>query len=584
MKRFFITFAAVVAGQIFLICAGLLGMFFFVMLLAGAGGGRPDIPRHAYLVQEIPTQLLEYDPPRRFPIGRPPVTHTMLMENLERAARDPRIEAIVLKLDISDMGWGKIEELRQRIHEVRASGKRVYAYAPFALNQTLYLASACDSIIVPPEGIIWFTGLMAERMYIKDMLDKIGVGVQVARIREYKAAPEMYERTDMSPAARENATRLLGDIYQDYCAAIAVDRDVDLAEVDAWMETGQFDPASAKEAGLIDDALVWEELVERISRGSGRSLEEVDGVDYARTIDLHARRHPKVAVVHGQGTITTGRSGWTVPFGTSMGEETMVEALDQAGGDDGIAAIVLRLDTPGGLGLASERIGRAVERAAKRKPLVVSTADMNASGGYMVSYRASAIVAPGNAIVGSIGIFAVRPDFGGLSEKLGIDWDRVTVGPHATLSSATLPMSDAEFGRFAMVQRSTYDRWIAGIARHRGMRIAQVDSLARGQVYTGRQALEAGLIDALGGMDVALGIVREDLGLSEEAPLTLVHYPVPRSIWEELRSYDAPTVGARIAEAFHLGHPLAASVQTSLETWEAILRGEDELLLCPWRF
>ena len=584
MKRFLVTFAAVVAAQIFLTGVGLFGAVVFTAALMGRAARTAQVPDHAYLVQEIPTELLEYDPPQRLPIGRPLTTHTMILENLERARLDERIAGVILKIDLPDLGWGKMEEIRERIHELRDAGKPVYAYAPIAFNRTLYLASACDSIFVPPEGIIWFTGLIAERMYVKDLLEKVGIGVQVSRIKEYKSVPEMYERTDMSPEVRANATRVLSDVFEDLCATVARDRNVGRAQVDAWLETGQFDPPSAAQAGLIDGALVWEELVQRLTGPSG-AFASIEGRDYAGETDLpFGHRGTRVAVVHGQGTITTGKSGWNPLFGLSMGEETMVEALDAAAEDAGVQGIVLRLDTPGGLGLASERIGRAVERAAARKPLVVSTADLNASGGYMVSYRCSTIVAPGNAIVGSIGSFAIRPNLAGLMDKLGIDWDRVTVGPHATLFSATVPMTEGEFSRFQQVHRSSYERWIAGVARHRGMSVAQVDSLARGQIYTGRQALAAGLIDALGGLDVALDLLREQMGVAGDEPLTVVHYPLPRSIWEELRSFDMPAVAAQVAAALHLDNPLARPLEDSIALWGTLSRGEDELLLCEWRF
>jgi protease-4 len=584
MKRFLVTFAAVVAAQIFLTGVGLFGMVIFTAALMGRAARTAQVPDHAYLVQEIPTELLEYDPPQRLPIGRPLTTHTMILENLARARFDDRIEGVILKIELPDLGWGKMEEIRQRIHELREAGKPVYAYAPFAFNRTLYLASACDSIFVPPEGLVWFTGLMAERMYVKDMLEKVGVGVQISRIKEYKSVPEMYERTDMSPEVRANTTRVLSDLFEDIRSAVAQDRGVAFEQVDAWLEVGQFDPASAAEAGLIDGVLVWEELERRLS-GPSATFASIEGCDYAGEPSLPlGRRGSKVAVVHGQGTIATGRSGWNFLFGLSMGEETMAEALDAAAEDAGIQGIVLRLDTPGGLGLASERIGQAVERAAAKKPLVVSTADINASGGYMVSYRCSTIVAPGNAIVGSIGSFAVRPNLGGLMNKLGIDWDRVTVGPHATLFSGMVPMTEEEFRRFEQVHRRSYDRWIAGVAHHRGMSVAQVDSLARGQIYTGRQALAAGLIDALGGLDIALDLLREQMGVAGDEPLTVVHYPVPRTIWEELRSFDMPAVAARVAAALHLGSPLARQVEDSIALWETLWRGEDGLLLCEWRF
>ncbi|MFH1143430.1 MAG: S49 family peptidase [Candidatus Eisenbacteria bacterium] len=584
MKRFMTTVAAVIAAQLLLGGMGVLGLFIFTSALIGQAARPPVVPSRATLVQEIPSSPLEFDLPQRLPFGHRPTTHTMILENLEKARRDEHIAQVVLKLDPCVLGWGKLEEIRERIAQLRDAGKQVHAYTWFVNNRALYLASACDSIHVAPEGFVLFTGLMGERMYVKDLLTSIGVDVQLSRIKEYKSAPEMYVRTEMSPEVRANATRVLDDLYSNLRLTIARDRGVDPARVDEWMEIGQFDPLDAQAAGMIDGVLVWEALVRRL-QGSASEFAAVDGEDYAKVARAQfGQRGPKVAVVHGQGTIATGESGNVFPFGLSMGEETMVAAIDAAADDDAVKGILLRLDTPGGMGLASERIGQAVERAAAAKPLVVSTVDMNASGGYMVSYRAGTIVAPGGAIVGSIGSFSMRPNFAGLMDKLGITWDRVTIGPHATYFSSVMPLTEEEFRRFDSVHRSGYGRWIAGVARCRGLSVEQVDFLGRGQVYTGRQALANGLIDHVGGFDTALGLLKEQMGLSPDEQVTLLHYPVPTSLLDELLTGDWPDFVARVGAGLGCGAPLAEQLAGAKGFWEAWLRAQDDLQYCEWRY
>lgn len=584
MKRFLTTFLAVIAAQLFLGFAALLAIVLAGMAIVGTRAGEVSLPPGTTLVQEIPAELLDYDPAPHLPFPRRPMTHTQILENLEKARLDARIARVVLKLDLPGGGWGKWQEIRARVSGLREAGKPVYAYASVGFGSTLYLASACDSIVVAPEGVLWLTGLMAERMYLGDMLDRIGIDVQLSRIREYKGSAEMYTRRDMSPEVRGNITAVLGDLYDEFRDGLARGRGVDLARVDAWLERSMFDPGEARDAGLIDEVLYWEDLVRRW-RGRAAGAATISGEDYARVTRLSlGERGREIAVVHGQGLITTGRSGGLFPVETTMGDETLVEALETAMNDRAVAGILLRLDTPGGLGLASDRIGNAVAAAAARKPLVVSTIDLNASGGYMVSYRGGRIVAPAGAIVGSIGSYSLRPTFAGLARKLGIDFDRVTVGPHATAFSPVVPLSEAEFDRLAAVQRRSYERWIAGVAAARGMTVEEVDRLGRGQVYTGRQALANGLIDALGGMDEALALLKEEIGLAADAAVTLHHYPEPRSLLEELREGDWPIVAERLAVRFGWRTEEEARIATTLALVRTWVESREPLLLCPWRF
>jgi protease-4 len=584
MKRFLITFLAVIAAQVVLTLAVIFVGVMVGTAMMGGAAQKAEVPPHACLIQEIPLEVPEYEPPQPLPVFRRVTTHTMILENLEKARRDPKIDRVVLKLDTPEIGWGKMQEIRQRIAQLRAAHKPVYAYTSMLTTRTLYLASACDSIIVTPGGIVWLTGLMSERYYLRGMLEKLDVTTQVSRIKEYKAAAEMVTRTDMSPEARENADWILKDLYDDLLSTVAQDRRTDRARVEQWLGTSQFTPEEAVGQGITDGVLFWEQLRDRLA-GAADELAAVEGADYAKVPRAKfGLRGKRIAVVHGQGTITTGKSGWGYPFGVSMGDETMVEALEEVAADDAISGILLRLDTPGGMGLASDRIGRAVAQAAASKPVVISSVDMNASGGYMVSYRCSTIVAPGGAIVGSIGSISGRPDLSGLFEKLGITFDRATIGPHATLWSGVVPMTDEEFQRFDQVHWAGYNQWVEGVAEHRHMTFEQVDRLARGRVFTGRQALANGLIDAVGGFDEALALLKQQLKIPESDGVTLLHYPVPKSFMEELMSGDWPGTGARLAARLGLRTESETRAASTIDLWTRWLESREPVLLCPWRF
>lgn len=582
MKHFFLTFAAVLAAQVFLACA----LLFFVMgmgaVLVGTGGAKVDVPARACLVQEIPEELVEYEPAQRIPLPHSAtITQTMILENLEKARLDDRIQAVVLKFDVPGGGWGKLEEIRQRVHQLREAGKPVYAFTSFAFSPSLHLAAACDSIVLAPEGMVWLTGLMAERFFVKALFDDVGIDVQAIQIGDYKSAAEMFTRESMSPPARANAHWVMEDLYDQFLAAVARDRGVLASDVEGWLAGSPYSPPEAHAAGIVDALLYWDEFMDRLeARHPG--LETISAREYASVPrGRFGLRGPKIAVVHGQGMITAGESGGLYPMGLSMGDETIVAALEDLRDDDGIEGVLLRLDTPGGLGLASDRIGEMVADVSRVKPIVVSSVDLNASGGYMVSYRADEIVALPGSVVGSIGALSMRPVLAGVTEKLGITFDRVTKGPNATLFSPVVPLDDQTFARFTAVQRSSYERWIAGVADAREMSPEEVESLAGGRVFTGRQAFEHGLVDAVGGFDEALARLKRACGIGADEPVTLLHYPVRKSFLEHIRAGEWAAVGESVALRLGLRSREELALRRTLRALEAWLRGEETLALHP---
>lgn len=592
MKRFFITFAAVISAQVVLVFLGFLVLLMFVgMAMVGGAGKEPPIKSGSYLVQSVSGEVPEFVPEGSLPIPRQPMSHTTILENLEKARVDDRIAGVILKLEMPAIGWGKLAELRDRIGELKAAGKPVFAFTTFAANKGLALGAACDSFFVHPGGYLYLSGLSSERYYVKNMLDQLGVEPQVSQIKEYKSMAEMVLRQDMSPPVRENVTGVLDELYDNFLNTLAADRGVTRKQVELWAQIAQFDPVAAIEHGLADRALFWEDLAARLG-GGGLDEGLVSGDDYAAvrraSLELKGER---IAVVHGLGNITSGESGWVFPMGATMGDETMVDALQAALENDRVKGVLLRLDTGGGLSTASDRIGEMVARVAAQKPLVVSMVDMTASGGYMVSYRVKPLVANPGAIVGSIGSISMMGDMSGLANKLGITIDRATVGPHATLLSAFEPMSEEEFSRFEMIHWRHYNDWVAGIADHRGMTLDEVDGLARGRIYTGEQAVANGLIDAAGGFDHALAMLREEAGLEPDAPVTYVHLPRQKDIWQRIAEGELMALAdlAQLARGEASAKPSAEPSQETiwrdtLRFWQRCLSGEESLAMCWWRF
>lgn len=520
-----------------------------IVALMSAGGSKGvHVPEHATLLQPLSGEIRDYPiemvtSPFNDTEGR---SQTEILSNLAKAAVDRRIERVVLDMGPLGAGFSKCEELRAAIHRVRKAGKPVIAWVDILEPKGYSVAVACDSIVMIPGGRFLFTGFNAERMYLKGLLDKIGVRENVDRIESYKSAAEMTMRRDMSPAARENAQRMLDDQVEAFRRALEEERGLSAAEVEALLARPLLSAEGALERGLIDRIAHHEEFLASY-RGES-PLDDLTGksrvVDAEEYVDvepasLGLKGKKTIAVVHGQGMIVSGRSGEEPLIGETLGSDTFIKAMKRAAQDDHVAALVLRLDTGGGESWASDAIGREVERIAAKKPVVISMGDACASGGYMIAYRASALVALPSTLTGSIGSITGKFNVSGLNEKLGLSYDGVSWGPHARMYSGLTDWTPEEAALVKAEHWESYNRWIAGIAKARGLSVAEVDSLGRGRVWTGREALRLKLIDSLGGLDEAIRLAGEKAGLDSLETVTVAHYPRPRPWIEALLDGEA---------------------------------------------
>jgi len=581
MKRFFMTFLAVVTAQIFITILSITALFLLVgLVMLGSGGGALEMPPSGYLWQTIPSSLPEFVPESSLPLRKKPPSLTSILENLEKAAVDKRIKGVVLSADLPQIGWGKLQEIRDRVAHIQAAGKPVLFYSTFATTKAFYLATACDSFFLHPQGFILLGGLNSEAFFAKGLLDRMGVEYQVSQIKEYKSMAEVFLRSDMSPEAKENATWLLEEIYDDLLATLAADRGVDRALVEGWFSTGQYSSWDAEASGIIDGLLHKEEIENRLGIETGR-CEFIDGGDYAEIprADL-SLAGDKIAVIHGEGLISSGESGFVFPFGISMGDETIVKALQDALDNKSVKGILIRLDTGGGLTTASDRIRQMVAEACAEKPVVVSMVDVTASGGYMAAYPCETLVALPNSIVGSIGSINMRSNISGLLNKVGISVDRVTVGPHPTILSPFANLTTDEFSRLEELHWDMYNRWTASIADARGMTLDEVDAIARGRVFTGRQALANGLVDHLGGFDLALELLKEKAGIPATEEVSFVHLPIQKNLLEKLASGELSAAYSSLVSARTESAPL----EQTATFWARCLRGDESLAMLWWRF
>jgi protease-4 len=537
--------------------ASLLALVVVVFIIFGVVGAKsskkPIIKDHSYLVVDIYGDILPYDAPGGIMgqvLGGDSETLQRILGNLEKAAADERIEGVVMKVSSSNsLGAAAAEEIRGAIQKVRDSKKPVYAFGDTFDRKTVFLASACDSIFMPPAGYMVFTGMGGSANFIKKTLDKLGIKADLHQIREYKSAAEMMTRTESSPEAREMHQWMMDEMWDMQIGAISKDRELSEEKIVELMRHALFTPKEAMDAKLIDRVLYWDELETRLKGDKDEKLRTVSQSDYAK-IDrakLGLKGKKKIAVVHAHGMIGGRNSRVDPMLGMMMGHETVSAELRRARMDKDIAAVVFRVDSHGGEGLASDLISREVQATAAVKPVVVSMVDVAASGGYMISYRATKIVADPMTITGSIGSISGKFNMAGLYDKLGITWDDFEKGPNGLMYSDHQDFTEEQRARFEDNHWDGFNEWLYDVSKHRGIPVDELEKLAMGRVWTGRQAKENHLIDEVGGLETAIAMAKELAGVPADQQVTLVHYPKKKGLLETITSEGGPATAVRWA-------------------------------------
>jgi protease-4 len=545
MKTFFRTLIAVLVADLLIVIA--LGIVIISKLKDDV-----DVKSGTVLVQTISGPITEYAPPSSgLPFGDEPETHTTILENLEKARHDKRIEAVVLRLGYPEMGFAKRDELRDRIAQLRRSGIPVWAYTESLTGQSLFIGAACDSLFLLPGGYVSLRGFRAERRFFKGTLDKLGIKENLHKIENYKAAAELLQREDMSAGARENINWILDDLYPHWVSAIEADRGLAAGSFEGdILARGAMVPREALELNLVDHLASFDEIassllgIKGVKEAEKDSKEDrprprtISGADYAEVSreDAGIKVKKTIAIVHAQGFMLGGTSGMNPLLGMTLGAATMEKSLQQAATNKDVEAIILRIDSGGGESTAAYRMSRAVRLADGQKPMVVSMCDVAGSGGYHIAHPCSTLIANSHSIVGSIGSISGKLNLRGLYDKLGITKDFVTRGPMALMESEYFDYTPEEYEAFADRHWRDYMDWVEQIALDRGMAVADVDSAGRGRTFTGEQALARGLVDQIGGFDQAVRVAKEKAGIPPEEEVEFVHYPEKKGPLEALKS------------------------------------------------
>ncbi len=471
---------------------------------------------------------------------RPPSLRA-LVEAVDRAAGDPSVQGLLLRVGPLDAGWGRVQELRDALVRFRRSGKPSWAHLEYAGNLEYYLATGCAKVAAAPTALIDVSGLAAEVTFYRGTLDKLGVLAQFEGVGRYKNAPNQFTEKEFTEAHREQTEALVDSLFGQYVRAVAEARELTPEEVRALVDLGPFSAQAAKEKGLVDELLYQDEVEGRLP-ASGR-IQPGAYVRGARGGFLD--RRARVALVYAAGEIVPGESQAS-PFGGGLaGADTIVRGLRQAREDASVRAILLRVDSPGGSGTASDAVWREVSLARRSKPVVVSMGDYAASGGYYVSMGADAIVAQPGTITGSIGVFSGKFSLRGLYDKLGISQETVRRGRHATLFSSYEPWTEDERAKVRALNVAFYETFVEKAAAGRRKSKDALEAVAQGRVWTGEEALAAGLVDALGGMDVALRVAKERARIPKGQDAVLVVMPERRGVLETILESREEDVLAR---------------------------------------
>lgn len=513
------------------------------LILVGLfSSGRPSLPDGMVLRINLGGVLADGPRAASFLSGPARPTLRDLIEGLEVAATDDRVAGIAVHLGGFRTDLANVQELRGAVAAFRASGKPAWLFSEDiggigGGTAAYYLAAGFDEIWLQPSGGVGLIGLAMEVPFGRGLLDKLEVESRIGKRHEFKSASESMTETALSGPARENLQGLLDSLYGQIVAGIAADRGLEEAGVRDLVDNGPYLASEALDNGLVDWLGYWDTFIDAaIGDAGGDDIEAVLFDRYIKGINRPNRKGPMVALIHGRGAIKSGNAEGGGPFSDpGFGAHRIAAAIADAVEDKDIKAILFRVDSPGGAYVASDIVWREVARAQQAgKPVVVSMGGTAASGGYFVAMAADRIVAQPGTVTGSIGVFGGKLVTAKFWEKLGVTWDGLQTGKHANMWSFVSDFPPGAEARFSDMLDFIYVDFTGKVMANRGLDTDQIDAVARGRVWSGKDALRLGLVDALGGYATAIGEVKDALDLDPSDSINLVVRPRPASRFEQL--------------------------------------------------
>ncbi len=530
-----------------LLAFGVIAFFGFLLLiaLAAAGDSQPPVRPGSVLVMDLSGAIPEQvsgDPLTQMLLDEPAYDVHDLQRALEEAATDDKIDALWIRPFNMTESWATLEAIRRSIDTFKESGKPVIASGRnfYTGEAEYYLASAADSIYMDPEAIFEFNGFAMTSMFYKGLFDKLGIEPIIIRAGDYKGAVEPYTRESLSPENREQLQAYIDDVESLFVNAIADARNMSADKVESMMDNDVlFSAVDAAEHGLVDGLLFNDQVRGRIGASIGLDPDEdlttVTLSAYSAQIRGSVSSN-RIAVVHVTGAMMAGSSdaGGLAPSGAMAGSDTIIRSIRTARERRGVQAMIVRIDSPGGLAPAADAMLREIEITSESMPVIISMGDVAASGGYWIATGGEHIVAESTTLTGSIGVFSMFFDLSApLEDRVGLAFDTVESGPSADMFSGYRDWTRAERASLERFTDITYQAFLEKVAAARGMSTEEVDKIARGRVWTGTDAVDVGLVDELGGLAVAVERAVEAAKL-DSTDYQLVSYPATPSFFQQL--------------------------------------------------
>ena len=579
MKEFVKMTLATLTG---LLLFGFISMFIMIGMIgamAAAGSSKPVMPAEAVLSIDFSKMTLaeqteEADPFAALQGGEmiSPVGIYEAIKAVNAAAEDPAIRYIYMKPDAASGGFARIEEFRTALKNFRNSGKAVVSYIENPTNAGYYLASVSDKIYMTSYdgGMNMFGGISSQLIFLKDALDRLGVNVQLIRHGKYKSAGEMYIRNSSSKENMEQNEAMIGSIWESWATLIAQDRGISVETLNNMLNNLELNfPEDFLAKGLVDELLTRDELQKKLAdlyvTDDYKHVKSISLADYAtlkNTVNYKAAN--KVAVIYAEGNIVDGGAK------DQVAGDRFAKIIQDVRNDKDVKAVVLRVSSPGGSVLASEKIKAELDLLRESVPVIASYGEYAASGGYWISANSDYIFSNATTLTGSIGVFSMIPDIGGtLKNKLHVNVTPVNSNEHADMYGMIRPLDNKEVAYMQASVEKIYDKFTNIVAAGRDMTVENVDAIAQGRVWTGAEALGIGLVDQIGTIEDAINYAATSIeGVTSVNDVQVVAYPKPQTPIEALLE----SFGGK-GESVFAGTPLE-DVETAFSGWTEAQSGK----------
>ena len=580
MKDFLKMTLAVVLGMIIVSIISTILTLGFIGSLAASGASQTVMPKSGILKIDLSTiSITENDTPGN-PMSRFSGLETQNIQLLKavraikEAQADPAVKCIYVLPDGYSGSLASLEELRKSLEEFRLCGKPVVAYTEVPTTGGMYLASVADKVYMTSHlgATHMFFGISSQLVFIKDLLDRLGVNVQLIRHGKYKSAGEMFVRSTSSPENMEQNQEMINSLWNTISDAIARSREITVEELNRMIDgLALVEPEDFLEGKLVDALMTAEELKEKLAVLAGvdkySEVKFMSLPDYASSKFAFAKATKKmIAVIYADGEIVDGKEA------ARVAGDRFASVISKVRADSTIKAVVLRVNSPGGSVLASDKIKAELDLLKQQKPLIASYGDLAASGGYWISNNCDKIFTDATTLTGSIGVFSVIPDFSGtLSKVAHVNVTSVGSSPHADMYGLMRPLDKDEIQYMQSSVEDIYDRFVRIVCEGRGLESGYVDSIAQGRVWTGKEAIEKGLVDEIGTLADAIDYAGTAAGKFVDETWSIAQYPAPQTAVQMLLSKMAGTSNGEDVLASQLSS-LKAPKQLATMPYEITLR------------